>query len=61
MDPNNADASIEYSALLSSLLDSNIHMIALGSDTNKVQLNALLSQLNQQGMYYKNNHLVLQY
>ena len=55
MDANNQEKATEYAALLSSLLDSNIHLIALGSDTNKVQLNALLSQLNQQGMYYKNN------
>lgn len=48
-DPNS------YAELLSSLLDSNIHLIALGSDTNAAQLNALLSQLNEEGLYYKNN------
>ena len=55
MSPNTDVDPTTYPALLSSLLDSNVHLIALGSDTNKNQLNALLAQLNQQGLYYKND------
>lgn len=55
MSPNTDVDPTTYPALLSSLLDSNVHLIALGSDTNKDQLNALLAQLNQQGLYCKNN------
>ena len=56
MSPNmDAEDPNSYAELLSSLLDSNIHLIALGSDTNKAQLTALLSQLNEEGLYYKNN------
>lgn len=43
-----------YANLLSSLLDSNIHLIALGSATNENQLKSLLNQLNESGMYYRN-------
>ena len=52
MDQQNPNS---YAELLSSLLDSNIHLIALGSDANKAQLEALLSQLSQSGIYNKNN------
>ena len=55
MSPNTDVDPTTYPALLSSLLDSNVHLIALGSNTNKDQLNALLAQLNQQGLYCKNN------
>lgn len=55
MSPNIDVDPTTYPALLSSLLDSNVHLIALGSDTNTDQLSTLLAQLNQQGLYYKNN------
>lgn len=51
MDPSNAD---KYAAFLSSMLDSNIHLIAMGADENKSQLNALLQQLNEEGLYTNN-------
>lgn len=50
-----SDIGTQYASLLSSLLDANIHLIALGSATNENQLKALLNQLNESGMYYRNN------
>lgn len=51
MDPSNTD---KYAAFLSSMLDSNIHLIAMGADGNKSQLNALFQQLNEEGLYTNN-------
>lgn len=51
-DPTNEQ---EYANLLSSLLDSNIHLVALGTNVNKEQLNSILGQLNTEGLYYSNS------
>lgn len=44
----------EYAKLLSRLMKENIHLITLGSSTNRAQQSALLRQLSQESAFYLN-------
>lgn len=52
MNPANSD---QYAAFLDSMLASNVHLISMGAAENQSQLNALLQQLNEAGLYVNNS------
>lgn len=52
MDPANGET---YAKFISAMLDSNAHLISLGTVANHAQLKHLLGQLTAEGMYHANS------